>query len=325
MSTRLLKISAAKNRFLFALDPVFDFGLEKPLLESNTGAEEGQKQAAKQAKTNKSFKKLKQGIKQRLQKHYLKTSSSFQDFLNLTKAPLLKRRDFIKALLPPSDFSLLDGLVVFQKIKKGGISCHFYNKDGSKAEMCGNAACCVSLYMQWIGLPLMPFRLGQKTVHPVKGGGILLSQLKQQPIKHFQLKFKNQSLCYSFVKAGVPHGVLEIDREGESLSFKKLSLLRERARFLRFKNPESQEKGMNVTFFQVQRANSLKAITYERGVEDFTLSCGTGAISSALVWHKRKKLEGISLKQLFVEMPGGKLKISFQAKLALFSPVSKGF
>lgn len=297
MSTKLLKISAAKNRFLFATDPLLtkDPPYLKPPLNKSTEAKE--------------------------QEHRLRVRPSFKDFVAIGKVSLSKRRNFIKTLLPSSDFSLLDGLVVLRKTKEGRISCDFYNKDGSKAEMCGNAACCVSLYMQWRGFPLLPFRFGQKTVQPVKGGGILLNQLKSPP-KDFQLRFQRQTLCYSFVKAGVPHGVLELDPKKEPLSFKKLSALREKALFLRFKNPESK-KGMNVTFFQAQRENYLKAITYERGVEDFTLSCGTGAISAAWLWQKRKKPKAI--EPIFVEMPGGRLQIKLQPKPALFSPVKKGF
>ena len=82
---------------------------------------------------------------------------------------------------------------------------------------------------------------------------------------------------------------------------------------------------MNVSFFQIKEANQLKAITYERGVEDFTLSCGTGALATAFVYLYRYNFPIKNPKIISVQMPGGNLEVQKGPPPALFSFPKKGF
>ncbi|MBI2027286.1 MAG: hypothetical protein HYS98_05740 [Deltaproteobacteria bacterium] len=70
---------------------------------------------------------------------------------------------------------------------------------------------------------------------------------------------------------------------------------------------EAFAQGANVNFVEHTGKNELKVVTFERGVEDFTLACGTGAIACAIIFSKRKQVQS----PVTVKMPGGILKVSF--------------
>ena len=258
-------------------------------------------------------------------------------------------------------------------------ACDFYNKDGSKADMCGNAACCLSSYAAEAGLPEGDFLLGAGLVSRAEGGGIALSRPKP-PVRRAYV-FKGEKNFLYFINTGVPHAVIEcqsppprhrqsgselkkkpFSNQGESasgqskklsakskqkdkaysvfssnqtgrLDFDKRGELKALARHLRFQNPENKKEGMNVSFFQIptetpaglsrKQTTRLRAVTFERGVEDFTLSCGTGALAVAFVckWISQRQ----DLKEVFIDFPGGGLKVLFSNPPKLFSLVKKGW
>ena len=78
--------------------------------------------------------------------------------------PLEERKGFIQDIISQRNLALTDGLLVLRKSKKFIFSCDFYNKDGSRAEMCGNAACCMSFYARSMSYPLGDFQLGTEIV-----------------------------------------------------------------------------------------------------------------------------------------------------------------
>jgi diaminopimelate epimerase len=103
------------------------------------------------------------------------------------------------------------------------------------------------------------------------------------------------------INTGVPHFVQEHPK-----GFKYLQL-KEMANEVR-NHKEVQPAGTNVTFFAVEGPGKVQAVTYERGVEDFTSACGTGAVAAALSYS----LGNSKIKSVEVEMPGGVLKVSFE-------------
>ena len=102
---------------------------------------------------------------------------------------------------------------------------------------------------------------------------------------------------------GIPHAVVEVDEE----AFSNLGALRERGGKLR--RSAAFPKGANVSFACPLGGGRVRAITYERGVEDFTLACGTGcgAIAVSLLLSGRIAGESVT-----VEMPGGELSVSLR-------------
>jgi diaminopimelate epimerase len=116
--------------------------------------------------------------------------------------------------------------------------------------------------------------------------------------KEISLKTKSSSVeKFALVNTGVPHLVQKIHDMLDVTSLKDM------AREAR-SHHDLQPAGANVTFFAEHSARTIKAVTFERGVEDYTLACGTGAVAAALV-HSASSGE----MNVEVQMPGGTLQV----------------
>lgn len=192
-----------------------------------------------------------------------------------------------------------DGAVFIDPAAEGDFQWEFFNCDGSPAEMCGNAARAVAL--------LMSQRLTKSQLKFKTKIGWIQALVKnpdeieiQWPIKPETHKVSASSRIPAFVRvtAGVPHAVIEI-KEFSKHAHEELAL-KIRAQ------PEFRKHGTNVTFFSVSGIDLISAWTFERGVDDFTLSCGTGAIAAAAVFSMSHAFPYSGLR---VQVPGGLLKI----------------
>jgi diaminopimelate epimerase len=182
----------------------------------------------------------------------------------------------------------------------------FYNNDGSVAEMCGNATRCVAYYAKNV-VHVNGDHLKLQTIAGVIDIKILDKELFEVQMTAVQ-KFSHPS--HFWCDTGVPHIVIEVP------DYPKYRELKSYCRELRF-HPDFQPRGTNVTLVQLDTAaNKLKAVSYERGVEDFTEACGTGAMAAAYYnLTKRGQIETL------VEMPGGLLKMNLSN---LQSPLMTG-
>ena len=248
----------------------------------------------------------------------LKTNKSYQDFLNLSELSLKDRKEFLKNLKDEE----AEGLAVLKTSSLYAFECDFYNRDGSRAEMCGNLSCCLILYAFETKLAkeeTFRFMVGEEKVKAFKHSGKYWAGMaKPEPVKlELSITFQSAKVPYHFICPGVPHGVMEWKQKLNP------SLLHPLALELRHKNPVNEKAGMNVTFFSVEKDQSLKAITFERGVEDWTKACGTGAIAAALVFSHKYPSPNRDL--ISVEMPGGVLEVLTHPSLALFSHPQWGY
>jgi diaminopimelate epimerase len=229
-------------------------------------------------------------------------AGAFQKLLGPTK-----RAKFAQQICDPAFGIGADGLVLLQNSTEDSdgslrVSWDFYNSDGSKAEMCGNAARCVGLFL---------FRAqGTKTLQLLTGAGpvrvtfqsedqIEVEMPKLTKVSVGQsLRYKGRVIKYDFVNSGVPHAVIIV---------KKLKLddsLRELARFFQ-KHSRFKPKSTNVTFLQ-KSSGKILAASFERGVEDFTKACGTGAVAAAFCFWLGNKSSKSLVK---VQLPGGLLQV----------------
>jgi diaminopimelate epimerase len=178
-----------------------------------------------------------------------------------------------------------DGLVILTPEGPGRVRMDFWNCDGSRADMCGNAALCSTRLAVQLGMAdpngmLLVTRAGTFPSRPVAGEG----ELAELNLPDFPLGRRPPSLVLrsgesggDLSTVGVPHLVLEVaDLERADLM--------ERGRTLRF-DPALGPGGANVNF--VARGgdrdkSSWCLRTYERGVEAETLACGTGAVAAAV-------------------------------------------
>ena len=200
-----------------------------------------------------------------------------------------------------------DGLLVIEKSKRADVKMRIFNPDGSEPEMCGNGARCFALYAGRHGLNKNRFRIQTKS-------GILDAQIAKHSIvkikmtdpknikQDIALKINKRNMKVSFINTGVPHAVIFVS------GLDKIGIV-DIGRDIRF-HKRFLPKGANVDFIEVVSSNVIKMRTYERGVEDETLACGTGAVASAIILDlKLAKKNG--KKTVNVVTKGGKLKIYF--------------
>lgn len=185
----------------------------------------------------------------------------------------------------------------------------FYNADGSLGEMCGNGARCIARYGYEKGLAGDTQRI-ETTAGLVIGERITERlyrvRLNDPSVLDFDRSPVVDGTAYACGYAelgdpGIPHAIVPLDEWPETDE----NALRELGRALRYA-PEFP-KGANVTFVKDLGENRLKAITFERGVEDFTLACGTGCGSTAAVMTVLGKVTGQDVK---ISMPGGELSVT---------------
>lgn len=192
----------------------------------------------------------------------------------------------------------------------------YRNADGSDAGMCGNGARCMALFARRLG-----FGENQTfSVHDTIYSARVLNDTEVEiefpmSVSVDELTLDGRSLLVA--NTGTEHIVEEVD--GEMLQ--KESMLRETGRTLR-KHPHFQPLGTNVNFICGVSEDELLLQTYERGVEDLTLACGTGAIASALAWHHRQNPEENQGDHRYhVKVKGGTLEVAFSYDAGLYSKI----
>ena len=172
-----------------------------------------------------------------------------------------------------------DGLIILEKSASADFRMRFFNSDGSPAEMCGNGARSLARFANKIGVA------GKKMAFETEAGlvsaeilsenvRIQLSQPKDIRLD-FVLKVDKREFNASFINTGVPHTVIYVN------DIEKADVVNI-GREVRY-HKEFSPSGTNVNFVQVKDAHTLLVRTYERGVEDETLACGTGVTASAVV------------------------------------------
>ncbi|MCL2458548.1 MAG: diaminopimelate epimerase [Desulfobulbus sp.] len=171
-----------------------------------------------------------------------------------------------------------DGLFLLERSDQADFKWRFFNADGSEAEMCGNGARCVArfAYMQGIAAARMRF----ETLAGIVDATVADTQVtvRMTPPHSFrfdrQIEITGQMLMVHSVDTGVPHAVIFVD----DLYAVDVAGLGRQIRF----HPAFAPAGANVDFVG-RDVNDFRIRTYERGVEDETMACGTGVVAAALV------------------------------------------
>lgn len=188
----------------------------------------------------------------------------------------------------------------------------YYNSDGSLGEMCGNGARCISRYGYEHGLAPDPECIRVRATAGVVYGRRVTDELYEvrlnDPtllIPDYTADVRGESIRCSYVllgSPGIPHAVVLTDAD----DLEDTDVLRSLGRDLRYS--PSFPKGANVTFAVRTGEHSVKAVTYERGVEEFTLACGTGCGATAVSMAMWGLVSG---NRLDIAMPGGNLSVRF--------------
>ena len=155
----------------------------------------------------------------------------------------------------------------------------YYNADGGEAEMCGNGARCFARFVH----PLR--RVNYEQVRFLTPAGLITGEYVGEEVRinltaptdirtHQRADFGWGEIEYHFMNTGVPHAVVHVADADQANVVAQGRAIRTSSIFPR---------GTNVNFVQVTPSNELIVRTYERGVEDETLACGTGVVAAALL------------------------------------------
>jgi len=172
-----------------------------------------------------------------------------------------------------------DGLILVQNSPKADFQWRYFNADGSEAEMCGNGGRCVArfAYLNGISGTSVCFdTLCGVMEAEVVGERVKLRMGDPSDVRlDYPLSIDGNEHIVSSINTGVPHVVQMVEGlEGyDVLKF---------GRAIRY-HPLYQPDGTNANFIDVRDGHTIHIRTYERGVEDETLACGTGAVASALI------------------------------------------
>jgi diaminopimelate epimerase len=181
-----------------------------------------------------------------------------------------------------------DGILLLEKAANGAdFRMRYFNADGGEAEMCGNGARCFARFANKVG--------GQKDkISFETPAGVISAELKGDLVTlrmtdptdlrlNLDLSTATETRTVHFINSGVPHVVIpvakiddaDVRREGAAIRYHKLF----------------SPNGTNVNFMEKRTADKIAIRTYERGVEDETLACGTGIVASALIFAATERCE----------------------------------
>ena len=210
--------------------------------------------------------------------------------------------DFSKLALELCKLSGADGFMAVDHSEIADFKLHFYNADGSRGEMCGNGARCICRFAYDHGIAGETMTV-ETDAGLVPGWRIDENQYKVRLNNPSILDLNRKgSIAYAELgDPGVPHAVAEYDGN----LWADADCIWDHMRQLRYDS--AFPKGANVNFYQPIREGEVKVLTFERGVEDFTLACGTGCGSIASVLWKKGQLPG---NVLTAHNRGGTLKVT---------------
>ncbi|BDD00350.1 diaminopimelate epimerase [Persicobacter psychrovividus] len=186
-----------------------------------------------------------------------------------------------------------DGLILIQEHPDYDFEMVYFNSDGSKS-LCGNGSRCAVRFAEFLGIV-------SKSTHFLTIDGGLYAEITPAVIR---LKMPDVTTTERigedfFINTGSPHYVQFVDKVEATEVFDAGRAIRYNERF--------KAEGTNVNFVQQLEAQSIFVRTYERGVEDETLSCGTGVTACALACSLNEMESPVKIKTL-----GGLLEVSFE-------------
>ncbi len=240
---------------------------------------------------------------------FFKMSGSGNDFI------LIDNRDhalvlgniaaFVKAVCERRVSVGADGLIIIENSERADFRWRFFNADGSEVDMCGNGARCAArfAYIRGIAKEKMSFETTAGIVEAeVKGDTVKVRLTEPYGMKaNISVMIDGKPTVVNFVNTGVPHCVLFVDGLDRYDVFNMGRKIRHHKEF--------QPEGTNANFMEVIDGHTIRLRTYERGVEDETLACGTGAVASAII----SSSQGLVESPVDVRVKSGEtLKIYFR-------------
>jgi diaminopimelate epimerase len=209
-----------------------------------------------------------------------------------------------------------DGILLLEKATDGAdFRMRYYNRDGGEAEMCGNGARCFARFAHQIAGS--QDKISFETPAGVIGAelhGDLVTLAMSDPKelrRNESLQVESDTTTVHFINTGVPHVVFPVSRIDDVDVRRVGAAIRQHERFA--------PAGANVNFMEKRGDKQIAIRTYERGVEDETLACGTGVVASALIFAATQDVRG----PIGVLVRGGsELRVGFQRQGDQFQEVT---
>ncbi len=198
-----------------------------------------------------------------------------------------------------------DGILLLEKPSDhADFRMRYFNADGGEAEMCGNGARCFARFANKMAgaIEQMTFETPAGVIFATVSGEQVTLQMTQPADLRLNLKLplRGETATVHFINSGVPHVVIPVAQIDEVNVRQQGALIRHHEMF--------SPRGANVNFIQKRGPQSIAVRTYERGVEDETLACGTGIVASALVFAA---LENARSPVRVLARGGDELQVSF--------------
>ena len=181
----------------------------------------------------------------------------------------------------------------------------YFNADGGEAEMCGNGARCFARFAS--KLAAAGNKIAFETPAGVISAEVIGDLVKLQMTNPTDLRLNmnvrttEEEKTIHFINSGVPHVVIPVSKIHNVDVAREGSAIRHHATF--------SPKGANVNFVEKRGADVIAIRTYERGVEDETLACGTGVVASALVFAATENNSG---PITVITRGGDELQVSYE-------------
>lgn len=213
----------------------------------------------------------------------------------------MPEKEVIRALCDRHKGVGADGLMLLEEDEATDFRMRYFNADGGESTMCGNGGRCIALFAHHLGIggaDSLRFN-GVDGAHGAQllrvdavAGEIALGMIAVDHIAETDEGY--------FLQTGSPHLVCFVESVEAIDVCKAGEVLRHDARFV-------AGGGTNVNFVEIQAPNRIRIRTFERGVENETQACGTGAVASALAAQYKT---GKPIKTTHVQVEGGELQVT---------------
>ncbi len=190
-----------------------------------------------------------------------------------------------------------DGLILLEHSGISDFKMIYFNADGNQSTMCGNGGRCIVAFAQYLNV------IDKETTFEAIDG-LHYATVKKDTIALQMIDVLNveENQNYSFLDTGSPHHVqlvshlanFDVKSEGSKIRYSDLY---------------TTKGGSNINFVEQENPSTFRIRTYERGVEDETLSCGTGATATAIAMHKNGLTTSLTNT---IKVEGGTLTIQFK-------------
>lgn len=188
-----------------------------------------------------------------------------------------------------------DGLILLEEHKMADFTMVYYNADGNMSTMCGNGGRCIVQFAHGLGIVST-----EANFEAVDGMHQALIYEESVSLKMNSVENIAINDTYTFLDTGSPHHVQLVENLKDFTVFNDGRAIR---------NDLYGKVGANVNFVEQLESDIFSVRTYERGVEDETLSCGTGVTAVALAMHANGKTKS---NEVQLQTPGGLLNVTFR-------------